>query len=284
MSSLEDQILAAASTSDTTQTNTPWTVDLGSDKLTFNTPEELSANLRQALAQVNQEVSRIRQEKDALQSQIQTQGQYVQSDADVTNTKFNMDHFINQMKADPVKAFDYVDSIRYGDENPSKFIKDNLKELQAMKQEAEVQKFLQAHPEFPGGQAAHILNQTREELNQPMTKVGLESAYNHAIQNNRIPDFRLQAALNLQQQQFLNYLQANNIQLPQQTQQVQQNNVPQTQYQQPQFQTQNPYPVMGPQGIPTVARNQSPQLSMEAERAAEGMSLEQLGKLLGVGR
>lgn len=280
MDTLEQQILAAANTPQNTGTDKPWTVDLGSDKLTFNTPEELSTNLRQALAQVNQEVTRIRQEKDALQSQIQTQGQYVQSDADVTNTKFNMDHFINQMKADPVKAFDYIDSIRYGDENPSKYIKDNLKELQAMKQEAEVQKFLQAHPEFPGGQAAHILNQTREELGQPMNKVGLEAAYNHAIQNNRMPDFRLQAALNMQQQQFLNYLQQNGIQLPNQQNQTQNNT--QQQYQQPQY--QNPYPVMGAQGIPTVARNQSPQVNSEVMNAAENMSLEQLGKLLGVGR
>lgn len=278
MATLEEQILQSATETGTSDDSgvKPWTVDLGSNKLTFNTPEELSENLKQALAQVNGEVTRIRQENEQLKSlQNQTQGQYAETDSAVTNTKFNMDHFINQMKADPIKAFDYVDEIRFGSQKPSQDIKEALKSLQEMKQEQEVEKFLQAHPEFPRGQAGVILNQTREQLGQPMTKAGLEASLNHAIQNNRLPDFRIQAALNQQQQAFINYLQANNLPLPQANNQSSYqppvNNVP-----------QNPYPVMtnqGPAGIPTISRTQS-QMPKNVENALEGLSLDQITKLM----
>lgn len=267
---LEEQILQQANTTTDSEgkTGTPWTVDLGGDKLTFDSPEELSANLRQALAQVNAEVTRMKQENEQLrQSQVED-NRYVSEDKE-SNRSFDMNHFISQMKENPVKAFDYVDSIRYGTENPTQYIKTRLKEAEEIRQENEVQKFLQAHPEFPGGQAAYILNQKREELGMPLTKAGLEAAYNQAIQEQKVPDYRMNQALQTQQQHFLNYLQQNNLPLPQN---YQQNNVP--------VQQQQYVPQQGNYGIPTVARNQPQNQGNSVEQALENMSLEQLESLL----
>lgn len=265
---LEEQLLAGIGDSD----NSGFTVDLGGDnKLNFKTQEELSENLRQALSHVNLEVTRIKEENERLKNErLQTQNQpkYAESDEQNVTTKFNMDHFITQMKANPPEALDYATQFS----PKQKELTEALKQFHEMKQEQEVGKWLQAHPEFPGGQAAYILNQVREELQQPMNKLGLEAAYNHAIQNQKLPDFRLQQALNNQQQSFMAYLQQNNIPLPQTQNQTQQrvNNVPQQ---------QNPYPVMSPQGIPTVPRNQNAQYT-PAEQSADNMSLEQLEKIL----
>jgi len=112
-----------------------------------------------------------------------------------------------------------------------------------------------------------------------MTKVGLEAALAVAVQSNKLPDFRLQMALNHQNQIFANFLQQNGIQLPQMQQPGPMNNVPQQNY-------RNPYPVMtnqGPMGMPTVpgrASNFQSQNPSAMEQALEAMPLEQLEKLL----
>ena len=269
---LEEQILAAANGQTEGQTAQPLKVDLGSGQvLEFQSPEELSASLRTALTQVNGEVTSLKTKLAEYEATVNSQNsQYVTSDED-TRDKFNMDTFLEKMRANPVEGFNYVDQFR---ENP---YKEKLAELEGFKQEYEVQKFLQAHPYFPGGDYAKVLDATRQELKLPFNKLGLETAMQHAVQNNRMPDFRTQYALQNQQAQFLQYLQQNGIQLPGQPQQTPYNNVtPPNQVIQSQGFQNNPYQGGG---IPTVPRQQTQQSNNVLE-AAENMSLEDLTKVL----
>lgn len=278
---LEEQIAQAALENEGGVTqNTLIPVDLGNGQiLQFNNPEELSANLRQALAQVNQEVVGMKQQLAQYQSQAATtqQGQYATQDEPTYNQgpKFDFNEFVDKMKKNPLEGLDYADQFR------AKPYEKDLEELKALKQEAEVNKFLKAHPEFPGGQFAHVLNSTREELGLPMTQIGLEAALVHAAQTNRMPDFKLQYALQNQANQIAQYLQANGIQLPQQNQQPQNNYVAQQpvvqQYQQqPQYNQFQGNQFQGNRpGIPSVPRNQ-PQQYTATEQALENMSYEQL--------
>jgi len=211
--SLEEQIAQAALESNGQTQVTPIPVDLGNGQvLQFNSPEELSASMRQALAQVNQEVAGMRQKLAQYETQppVQQQqiGQYVTRDEPDT-PRFDFNTFVSKMKDNPIEGLDYADQFR------KKPYEQDLEELKSLKQENEVGKFLAAHPEWQGGQYAHILNSTREELGLPVTKVGLEAALAHATQTNRIPDLRMQMALQAQANQIAQYLQANGIQLPQ---------------------------------------------------------------------
>ena len=259
---LEEQI-RQASLGEEGESAKPIIVDLGNGQVaTFNTQEELSNSLKEALGHVNGEVTRLRQELEAARATPPTEGRYVTGDEDVNPDKFNMDKFVELFKSNTPEAFNYVDQFREDKYKPT------LRELEAMKQEYEAQKFIASHPEFPGGEYADKLEKLRQELNLPFNKVGLEAAYAHGISSNVIPDFKLQFALQQQQQQFLQYLQSQGLPIPGQTPQ---NNVTQ----------QQPYIQSNQQvgGIPTLPRNGGQQSNTTVDQL-ENMSLEQIEKIL----
>lgn len=282
MDQLTEQLLNANQEQDPNAGKIP--VNLGNGQiLYYDNAEQLSTNLQVALGQVNQEYTSLQNKYKELENQYQqvrqTTGQYVKDDGDVQ--RFDTNTFIQKMQANPVEAFDYIDQFR---NNP---YKEKLNELEELRQENEVNKFIQAHPEFPGGQWANVLNATREQLKQPMTKIGLEVALNHAIQTNRMPDFKTGYLLENQKNQMLNYLQQQGIDtqqlFPNMRPPVQNNVVPQQpliqQNNQQQFQQQ--YQNLQRPGIPTVPRpNATPTSLDSALQNAESMDLSSLEKIL----
>ena len=239
------------------KTANPIKITINGNNMEFESVEHLNENLTQALSQVGSEY---KQMKERL-AELEARGQVVEDDAPVQDTgKFSQEKFLNLLKENPVDAFDYVDSFRYGVEKPAEFIKQNLKNSEEARQELEVNRWLQRHPEFPGGEYAPILDKVRMQMNLPLTAQNLELAYQTAIQNQVIPDFKTIALLNFQRQQLLQDIQNNGGVIPQNMVQ----NLPQNQNQNWQNDFQGK-PVRMPAPPPRVPQggNQGTQLSDE---------------------
>jgi len=253
------------------KTANPIKITINGNNMEFESVEHLNENLTQALSQVGSEY---KQMKERL-AELEARGQVVEDDAPVQDTgKFSQEKFLNLLKENPVDAFDYVDSFRYGVEKPAEFIKQNLKNSEEARQELEVNRWLQRHPEFPGGEYAPILDKVRMQMNLPLTAQNLELAYQTAIQNQVIPDFKTIALLNFQRQQLLQDIQNNGGVIPQNMVQ----NLPQNQNQNWQNDFQGK-PVRMPAPPPRVPQggNQGTQLSDEQ---LENLSMEQIERIL----
>ena len=106
------------------KTANPIKITINGNNMEFESVEHLNENLTQALSQVGSEY---KQMKERL-AELEARGQVVEDDAPVQDTgKFSQEKFLNLLKENPVDAFDYVDSFRYGVEKPAEFIKQNLK-------------------------------------------------------------------------------------------------------------------------------------------------------------
>ncbi len=190
----------------------PLKVNLNGQEITFTSVDDLNRNLTEALSTVGSEYQQMKARLVELEA---NQGQTVQDDEPVADTgKFSQDKFLALLKENPVEAFDYVDTYRYGMEKPTEYIKTNLKQAEETRQEYEVNRWLQKHPEFPGGQYAQVLDNVRMKMNLPLTAQNLELAYQNSIQYGMIPDFKTIAVLNYQKQQLINEIQQNGGTVP----------------------------------------------------------------------
>lgn len=252
----------------------PIKITINGNNMEFDSVEQLNENLTQALSSVGAEYKQMKERLTELENQ---RGQVVEDDAPVQDTgKFSQEKFLNLLKENPVDAFDYVDSFRYGVEKPSEYIKNNLKQSEEARQELEVNRWLQRHPEFPGGEYAPVLDKVRMQMNLPLTAQNLELAYQTAIQNQVLPDFKTIAILNFQRQQLLQEIQNNGGTIPQNILQ----GMPQNQ--QGQENWRNDFqgkPVRIPAPPPRVPQggNQGTQLS---EEQLENLSMEQIERIL----
>lgn len=197
----------------------PLEININGSKVTFNTVEELNQNLTEALATVSGEYQQMKQKLAELETSS-NRGQVVEDDTEVLDTgKFSQSKFLDLLKDNPVEAFDYVDTFRYGVEKPAEYIKGQLKSAEETRQEYEVNRWLQRHPEFPGGQYGQLLDNVRVKMNLPLNAQNLELAYQQAIQAQLIPDFKTIAYLNQYKQQMMNEIVSKGGQLPPEMQQ-----------------------------------------------------------------
>lgn len=225
-------------------------INVNGSEITFNSIEEMNQNLTEALATVGSEYQQMKQRLAELESQP-TRGQVVEDDdIPVETGKFSQSKFLDLLKDNPVEAFDYVDTFRYGTEKPADYIKTQLKAAEETRQEYEVNRWLQRHPEFPGGQYGQILDNVRVKMNLPLNAQNLEVAYQQAIQSQMMPDFKTIAYLNQYKNQMMQEIVAKGGQLPpEMMQQFQpQGQQFQTSYQPQTQQFNNPAPPRLPSG------------------------------------
>lgn len=252
--------------------STPLKVAINGQEITFTSVDELNRNLNEALTTVGSEYQQMKARLAELEA---ARGQtVVEDDTPVDTGKFSQDRFLDLLKTDPVSAFDYVDQHRYGMEKPTEYIKNNLKQSEETRQEYEVNRWLQRHPEFPGGQHAQVLDNIRMRLNLPLNAQNLEIAYQQGIQNGLIPDFKTIAYLNQYKQTLLSEIQQKGGQLPPEFQtQVPQSN--QTQVPWNGGAGFNPSPAPPPR-LPGGGNSGSP----IDEAALDQLSVEQIEKIL----
>ncbi len=228
---------------------TPLKVNINGSEITFDTVEDLNKNLTEALATVGSEYQQMKNKLAELEAN-QYRGQTVDTDDEIVETgKFSQTKFLDLLKENPVEAFDYVDTFRYGTEKPVEHIKNQLKAAEETRQEYEVNRWLQRHPEFPGQQYGKVLDDVRVRMNLPLTAQNLELAYQQAIQSQLMPDFKTISYLNQYKAQMMQDIVSKGGQLPPDMQEQynqiygnQQFNQPQNYGYQPSYPQNNPNP------------------------------------------
>lgn len=238
---------------------TPLKVNINGSEITFDTVEDLNKNLTEALATVGSEYQQMKHKLAELEAN-QYRGQTVEDDdVQVETGKFNQSKFLDLLKENPVEAFDYVDTFRYGTEKPADYIKNQLKAAEETRQEYEVNRWLQRHPEFPGQQYGKVLDDVRVRMNLPLTTQNLELAYQQAIQSQLMPDFKTISYLNQYKMQMMNDIVSKGGQLPPDMQEQynqmtgqynQQFNQPQNFGYQPSYPQNNPPRQVAPPRLP----------------------------------
>lgn len=166
-----------------TPTPQPISVNLNGQTFQFQNQEELNRALTNTFSAYNTELANLRN------SQVADRG------AEVTGTeeapKFSMDTFVQKMQANPVEAFDYVDQIRYGFDNPVEAVKSAItarSELADLQRVMAVYQFKDAHPEYEGNpQTANTMYQIMDQAGLPFTIQGLEAAYSVGLLRGMIP-------------------------------------------------------------------------------------------------
>lgn len=181
----------------------PFKLNIGGQEYTFNSPEEISQVVNNTLAAVGQKLQQLESSSQTA-GQTNQPGSYVQSDEDSVPKLTPEQHaeFLNKMATNPIEAMEWLDGIRFGikEGRPSKVIKEKLAELDQFRAAQAVAAFKEMHPEWPGGQAAQVLDAYRQKLGLPFTAEGLSAAYASAQLNGVLPPWTFQYRQFRQQQ------------------------------------------------------------------------------------
>lgn len=213
----DDATNAAAQKTEPAQ---PMKINIAGQEYTFHDVNEISQAVNATLAAAMEKV-RQAEARSSQQDKANSAGSYVQSDDEIPSlTTEQHAEFLNKMAKNPVEAMEYIDQIRFGikETRPSKYIKERLSELEQYKMQNAVQGFKELHPEWPGGQAAQILDQYRTKLGLPFTAEGLSAAYASAQINGVLPPWTMQYRQRLQAQAQAGYQQGQAAQAGRQNQ------------------------------------------------------------------
>ncbi|CAB4142950.1 hypothetical protein UFOVP434_54 [uncultured Caudovirales phage] len=140
------------------------------------------ANMEEAQNAINQAFTSVAQNQATLLQQIEDAQAAQRTSGDDKSPQFDKDKFLQLIANDPVEAFNYVDTIRYGEARVPDYVKQNLERIPQLEQTITAYRFTQAHPEFANTDAnANVLRAIGQKLNIPIhTYEGLEAAYSVA--------------------------------------------------------------------------------------------------------
>lgn len=176
---------------------------------TFNTPEEASAAVEQALQAA-------RQAAIQAQQQVVQQVQPQETKSAETGSGFSREKFAEKIAEDPLKGLDYAlgHLIFNGkvEEGASQILRTQLQDVETQKQVMAAYQFREANPHFPANpQAVQILDGIRQELGLgPNDARSWEAANAVAIQRRLLPSaeqvqqWQIQQAAQYQQTQQQN--------------------------------------------------------------------------------
>jgi hypothetical protein len=149
----------------------PLTMRLGDKDYTFNSLQEAQDAINNAFTSVaNNQAVLLQQIEEAQKAQKATGGD---------EPSFDKDKFLELIANNPIEAFNYVDSVRYGEDRVPPQVKEQLSRVPQLEQTITAYRFMQAHPEFVNtDENANLLRAVGAKLNIPIhTYEGLESAY-----------------------------------------------------------------------------------------------------------
>lgn len=175
-SQIQEQLRAMGITGDEdAKKPDPIKINLGGQEYAFNSREEMETTLNNTFAAVTQQQAAVLAQ---LEEATKQQNLAQQNQNSPAAPVFNQEHFVKLITENPMAAFDYVDEMRYGPEKISPKIKQELAEVEEMRNTLTAYRFLNAHPEFHNDNAnANQLRGIANSLGLKTDYAGLESAY-----------------------------------------------------------------------------------------------------------
>jgi len=175
--------------------------------------------------------------------------------------KFDNAEYIRRMDEDPVAAANYVDTFRYGVENPVELVKQAANQSQTNQRVLDVNQFRGQHPEFQASpQGAKVLQDIIQEKGWTFNFSNLEASLAVAQQRGQLPTAN----------QYQTYVQQQQTQVPDQSL-----GAPQAA---PPYNPQTPW--LNAPSAPPPRAGQPGGLGFQGEDPAEELSIDQLETIL----
>jgi hypothetical protein len=151
-------------------------INIAGTPMEFSSQEELEKTLNSTFSGIAEKIHELEQRAVSPQEKVK-------GDEDA----FDMTQFADLLTRDPVKAFDYVDEKRYGQERIPKPVAEKLNELERVKGVLAVYQFKDVHRDFvESPENSQAIGRTLNYLNMPPTFEGLTAAYQLAKANGLI--------------------------------------------------------------------------------------------------